>query len=71
MNQDFPVDYALLRAAIIARCTRMFEEFRRNGRLTVYCGTPPDLLLLHIGVFLCQLQTRRRKLHQGWQPDYQ
>ena len=61
MKQDFPVDYALLRAAIIARCTRMFEQFRRNGRLTVYCGTPPDLLLLHIGVFYpgdhrCQLK---------------
>ena len=50
MKPDAFTDYARLRAAIIFQCTRMFEEFRRNGRLTVYCGTPPDLLLLHIGV---------------------
>ena len=36
-------------SALISVCTRDFDRFCRNARLTVYCGPPPDRLLLHIG----------------------
>ena len=62
MEENAYNDYPKLRAAIIAQCTRMFEQFRRNGRLTVYCGTPPDLLLLHIG--LCSYGERHNLLRK-------
>lgn len=38
-----------MQETLISACTFMFEEMRRYGKNTVYCGKPPEVLLLHIG----------------------
>ena len=50
---------------LISACTALFEEMRRFGKSTVYCGTPPEILLLHIGRFPAGERTPFEKLPKG------
>ena len=54
-----------IKEALISVCTTMFEEMRRYGRNTVYCGTPPEILLMHIGRFPAGEKTTYEKLAKG------
>ena len=35
--------------ALISACTYQFDQLRKSGMRSVYCGTPPERLILHIG----------------------
>ena len=47
--EAFRISDEKAREALISVCIRDFDRFCRNARLTVYCGPPPDRLLLHVG----------------------
>ncbi len=51
--------------ALISACTCLFDEMRRNGKKSVYCGAPPEILLLHIGRFPAGERTPFEKLPKG------
>ena len=36
---------------LISACTCLFDEMRRSGKKSVYCGAPPELLVLHVGEY--------------------
>ena len=51
--------------ALISACTCLFDEMRRSGKKSVYCGAPPEILLLHIGRVPPGERTPFEKLPKG------
>ncbi len=38
-----------IKKLLICECIALFEQLRRSGLKSVYCGAPPERLILHVG----------------------